>query len=667
MWKDARRLVAGVSLLFLQAYPAPGPLAQTAGTPGIEDTLEMLREVDEVVAASRRPQPIREAPSAVTVVTADEIRAFGYRTLAEVLAHSRGFVTTYDRNYAYIGSRGFARTGDYNARVQVLIDGHRLNDNVYGAVLAEQGFPLDLDLVSRIEVIRGPGSALYGSNAVFAVINVVTRQAAPSEGLSATAIGGSYGTGQASLAYGSPASSPVQMLASGTFFGAQGQDLYFKEFDTGGPGAGIADGADAERTQRAYYRVHRGNVSVQALWSERSKEVPTASFSTVFNDGREKTVDGRAILRGAYERPFGQGHRLEATVAYDWMWYRGDYPYDYPPVTINKDLTRGAWATAGALVNLKAGHATTVTLGSEYNLNRDVFQSNRDEGSSTAYVNDDHPFTVASGFVQAERKFGEKFLVSAGGRYDYRSNSEDTFNPRVALVLMPGRKTTLKFLAGRAFRAPNAFEQYYSSPGTGFQGNPSLSPETIVTHEVLWDQQLGPQVEATFSAYRYRLSDLIAQFADPNTGVLVTMNTDEVRSDGLETEVRFRVGNGLTGVTWVTYNDTEVVGGASFIPGSPRVTGNLGLVVPLGRAALNLAPTLRFIGSQRTATGGRVGSYAVADLTLTSRRPLMGLTFAASIYNVAGRKYGDVVGLEFVQETIPQDGRAFRFTTRYAF
>ena len=401
MWKDARRLVAGVSLLFLQAYPSPGPLAQTAGTPGIEDTLEMLREVDDVVAASRRPQPIREAPSAVTVVTADEIRAFGYRTLAEVLAHCRGFVTTYDRNYAYIGSRGFSRTGDYNSRVQVLIDGHRLNDNIYGAVLAEQGLPLDLSLVSRIEVIRGPGSALYGSNAVFAAINVVTLQAAQSEGLSAAAIGGSYGTGQVSVSYGSPASNPFQMLASGTFFGAQGQDLYFKEFDTGGPGAGIADGADAERSQRAFYRVRRGHVSVEALWAERSKEVPTASFSTIFDDGHEKTVDGRAVLRGTFDRPFGQGHRLEATLAYDWMWYRGDYPYDYPPVTINKDLARGGWATAGALVNLKAGDATKVTLGGEYVLNREVFQRNWDEGSSADYVNDSHPFTVASSFAQA--------------------------------------------------------------------------------------------------------------------------------------------------------------------------------------------------------------------------------------------------------------------------
>ena len=137
-------------------------------------------------------QKVTEAPSSVTIITADEIRGFGHRTLADVLRTVRGFYVTYDRNYSYLGVRGFSRPGDYNARVLLQVDGHRLNDNVFGSALIGTEFPLDVDLIERIEIIRGPSSALYGTSAFFAVINVITQTRQPENGLEASATLGSF-------------------------------------------------------------------------------------------------------------------------------------------------------------------------------------------------------------------------------------------------------------------------------------------------------------------------------------------------------------------------------------------------------------------------------------------------------------------------------------------
>ena len=131
-------------------------------------SLEELMEIpiESVVTASRYRQRVTEAPASVTVVTSEEIRRYGWRTLADVLQSVRGFHISYDRFYHYIGVRGFSRPGDFNARVLVLIDGHRVNENVYEGAYLEDGFPVSMDLVERIEIIRGPGSSLYGTNAL---------------------------------------------------------------------------------------------------------------------------------------------------------------------------------------------------------------------------------------------------------------------------------------------------------------------------------------------------------------------------------------------------------------------------------------------------------------------------------------------------------------------
>jgi outer membrane receptor for ferrienterochelin and colicin len=163
---------AAAPLLILVLFSASFCRAQEPNAPDPQTSdltqlsLEELLNV-RVYAASKHLESVNDAPSSITIVTAEEIQEYGYRTLADILERVRGFYITYDRYLSYVGVRGFGRLGDWNSRVLLLIDGNRINENVLGQALLGTEFPLDVDLIQRVEIVRGPSSSLYGAEAFF--------------------------------------------------------------------------------------------------------------------------------------------------------------------------------------------------------------------------------------------------------------------------------------------------------------------------------------------------------------------------------------------------------------------------------------------------------------------------------------------------------------------
>ena len=254
----ARLFALSVPFAFLTGTAA----AQTPSPPPPDITtlsMQDLLDVDVVSTASKFPQEVREAPASVTVITREDIHRYGYRTLADALGSVRGFYTTYDRNYSYLGVRGFARPGDYNTRFLLLVDGRRLNDGIYDMAPIGTDFPIDVSLIERIEVIRGPGSSLYGTSAFFAVVNVFTSTGASRKGLQIETRAGSLSTRGAVASFGGVAGGGTEFLVGGSLYGSTGQTrLHFPEFDSGEPGSGMARDLDDDESFNVFGSMSAG-------------------------------------------------------------------------------------------------------------------------------------------------------------------------------------------------------------------------------------------------------------------------------------------------------------------------------------------------------------------------------------------------------------------------
>src|SRR6202167_4479237 len=228
-----------------------------AGAADLTDmSLGQLMQID-VIGASKYEQKQSQVAAAVSVITRQEIKAFGWRTIDQALASLPGVYVTYDRQFTYLGVRGFGLPGDYNTRVLVTIDGNRVNDPIFDSGPSGRELPLDMDLIERIEFIPGPGGAVYGQNAMFAVVNIVTRTGAEVNGAEA-AVGyqepQSLIEGRAS--WGARLDNGVAVLMSVSGMNAQGQNLFF---DYGASGkSGTAWGLDADRTKQFFASIARG-------------------------------------------------------------------------------------------------------------------------------------------------------------------------------------------------------------------------------------------------------------------------------------------------------------------------------------------------------------------------------------------------------------------------
>jgi len=650
----------------------------SASSPPVDLTelgLEELMNIS-VYGASKYEQKLLEAPSSVTIINKKEIKKYGYRTLADILRSVRGFFVTNDRNYMYVGVRGFNRPGDLNTRILLLVDGHRLNDGIYDQAYIGMDFPVDIDLIDRVEVIRGPGSSLYGTNAFFAVINVITRSGGEVKGLELSGNAGSFNSYKGRVTYGNKWDQGPELLVSGTYYNSDGPNLFFREFDNPNTHNGIARNCDYERVYNSFGKFCYNDFTLTGVYHSREKGIPTGAYGVVFGDPGNRTIDGWAYVDLKYEHTFADTWQVLARLSYDHVPYDGYFFYNVDHVnrpstiTTNRDVARADWWSAELQISKQFFDRHKVTFGTEY---RDYFrldQKNFNARPFESFLDDKREARVLAYFIQDEFTIFKNLRLNAGLRYDYYDTFGGSLNPRVALIYNPFKTAALKLIYGQAFRAPNVYERFYHDGGNTTKPNPNLQPEKINTYEVVWEHYFAKHYRFTASGYYYRIRDLITQQLDPADGLIVFRNTDQVEAKGLEFELGGKWANGFEGRISYALQEAKNYQTGQLLSNSPTHLPKLNVTVPLIRDKLFTGLEILYQSPRKTLNNKSVGDAVIANLTLLNRNVIKGVEVSASVYNLFNQRFRDPGAAEHLDSglvRIFQDGITFRVKLTYSY
>lgn len=535
------RAVAGVFFALALAVPGGAPRADEGKPPdkGLQElSLDELMNV-EVVGPTKVAQPLPETPGVVTVITREEIVRSGARDLVDVLHLVPGFAFGVDvQNVVSLGFRG---TWAAEGKVLVLLDGQEMNETLYQGIPLGNRFPLEH--IQKIEVIRGPGSVVYGGNAELAVINIITRRAQDLDGV---AVAGYYGQmgrylgrRNLSLSAGHVFKSAGDLAVTFAAFVGQGQrsgalyrDLYGNEYR-------LTDSARLDPLMLNFGATYKG-LSVRLI-AEDYRTTTRDAFDQSLNAPVDMAFRG---LNFELKYAWAAADRLTVTPRFSYKRHR---PWRITDLVVGRSLyydkTAERWL-AGTVLDYALGNRLTLMGGIEAFHDR-------------AWLNDETnvgvglqrpvaaPYWTYAAFAQV---LAQHWLANAslGARYEYNSRFGGALVPRAGLTRAFGRFNA-KLLFSQAFRAPGH---------ENFALNPDVEPERTTVWEMESTYRIGDHVSVGANLFDLTIRDPIVYLVDPTSGAESYVNAGRTGTRGVEAECRLKVSWGYAALRYSFYDST---------------------------------------------------------------------------------------------------------------
>lgn len=631
-------------------------------------SIEELVQVRITPIASGTEKPESQAPAVTSVITAADMAAMGATTLEEALDTVPGLHVSrsspgYRPKYLI---RGISTR--FNPQTILLINNVPIVDLVTGRA----GMSLPLSMVSRVEVIRGPGSAFYGANAFAGVINIVTKSTSEIRDTEVGARAGSFNTQRAWLLHGIAGADPggIRLALMADYLASDGPkpiidvDAQTRLDGNFGTSASLAPGPVnlSQKELNLLLDAEWGAWRLRGSLQSRNNLGSGEGFADAL-DPETRLSNGRTLLDLAYQprtdgspwdlalrfshlhlaietdkgqvlfppgANLGSGVFAQGLISIPDIWQRLDR---LTASTSYSGLERhrvriGAGVDFGHIYRVEESKNYTLTFAPRPELT-DVTDT------PEVFLPENSRFSFHF-YAQDEWSFHDDWELTAGIRYDRYSDFGGTANPRVALVWQATSSLTAKALYGRAFRAPLLNELYLAN-NPAVLGNPNLKPESIDVLELAGSYEPGSDWRTTLNLFYYQAHDLITYVVDPSGTSTRAQNFTKQHGSGLELEARLKATESfyLTGnyALVKTRNVTAGKPAGGFPSHQLYLRGNW---EPL--ANWHLGSQLTWVGNREREPNDprpELKGYATVDLTLRRRRLLNeDLELAASVRNL---------------------------------
>ena len=671
------------------------------------DVFDGLVKVRRVHVATGEEQSIAKAPAVTSVITAQDIEVMGARTLDEVLQSVPGLQVSYNWYDAAVYTiRGISSA--FNPEVLVLSNGIRTNNNYTGSKSIQDWTGIPLSTIARIEIIRGPGSALYGADAFAGVINVITKSAQDIDGTEIGVRVGNYHTRDGWVVHGSEWNG-FELVMMADFSDTEGhrrsvesdaQTIWDEVFGTD---VSLAPGPYGSRltTYDARVDIGKGDWRLRTGF-HRGKDLEVGvGIAQALDPGKPKNNE---VINAdlSYSNPeFTDTSGLEVQLSFQrlsgWSDYQifppgafgGAYPIGYlgvPGVAERQaelSLSGFYHGFDNHLIRMGAGYADYDLYKSwdKRNFGPNPFTGGEIAPTEMVDVSDTFAVFIPEvarqkwyAFVQDTWAIDAEWELTAGIRYDKYSDFGSTTNPRLGLVWEPRSEFVTKLLYGRAFRAP-AFQDLYNNNNPVAIGNPDLGPEKIATWELAFDYRVTPALNLVLNLFRYDIEDKIAliPIGEANFGYA---NAAAWSGHGGEFELRWKTSRKSSLLLNYSYQDSEDDSGAP-LANAPQQAAYLRTDYLLGTNWYLDAQANWNDGWQRPVNDPRpaLDGYTTVDVMLRRKAARAGKTnFAVGVRNLfdtdvrypsPGPDAGsDVVN---VPNDLPGAGRFYFAEYRYTF
>jgi outer membrane receptor for ferrienterochelin and colicins len=671
-----------------------------------------------LVSATGSAQSVFLAPSVASVISAKEIDAMGARTLHEVLETVPGLHVAPSMNYGplinNINIRGITTAN--NPQVLLLIDGVQYKYPWNGN--RNHRFDLPVAMISRIEVIRGPGSALHGADAFAGTINIITKNGKEVDGTKAGLRRGSFSTTDAWLQYGYDQHgwdvvASVELLKQGTDQDRViDEDLQTTLDETFGTQASAAPGAMNLDQKLVVYNLGLSKDDWTArLWGRSMKDAGVGV-------GAAPTLDKNGYLEQDYYNLDLNYHN--ADLHSDWEYdLRAYYNHTdsfnkfvlFPPgatLPIGADgnlnfaqpvglvqfsdgyigspssLVRIYGTEMASFYNGLAAHRIRLATGydrtvfdtySKRNFGPGVIDGTEQTVDGTLTDIDDTPYIFGPDksrnlwflSFQDEWALARNWDLTLGGRFDHYSDFGKTFNPRAALVWQTRYDLTTKLLYGRAFRPPS-FSELYAQSNPVQKGNPDLDPEIIHTLELAFDWRPTPDLRLATDLYAYRIRDLIEAVPDADGAGNTNQNVRNQKGWGLEFDMQWQLNPKLRLQANAAWQKSEDSDSGEAIPNTPKLQGYTRVnwqFFPkwsLDGQWFLIADRQRATNDQRSA----INDYRIVNLTLQRHQLIENTDLSLAVKNLLDEDVREPSNTS-IPNDYPMDGRAYWAEVKFAY